>query len=138
MAEGRGGAQGQKFRISLGLPVGAVSLRESFRRLCLIRLETRLCATVSVPDRLPRSPYRPPTHPHPPLTHPPPSPSPHIPRFPSVKVINCGDNSGAKNLFIMAVTQWGARMNRLPAACVGDFCLGSVKKGKPELRKKGA
>ncbi len=28
-------------------------------------------------------------------------------------------------------------MNRLPAACVGDFCLGSVKKGKPELRKKG-
>ena len=25
MAEGRGGAQGQKYRISLGLPVGAVS-----------------------------------------------------------------------------------------------------------------
>ena len=51
-------------------------------------------------------------------------------------MINCGDNSGAKNLFIMAVTLWGARMNRLPAACVGDFCLGSVEKGKPELRKK--
>ena len=37
----------------------------------------------------------------------------------------------------MAVTLWGTRQNRLPAACVGDFCLGSVKKGKPELRKKG-
>lgn len=27
-------------------------------------------------------------------------------------------------------------MNRLPAACVGDYILASVKKGKPELRKK--
>lgn len=53
-------------------------------------------------------------------------------------MINCGDNSGAKNLYIIAVTLWGARLNRLPAACVGDFVLASVKKGKPELRKKGA
>jgi large subunit ribosomal protein L23e len=36
----------------------------------------------------------------------------------------------------MARTLWGTRQNRLPAACVGDFCLASVKKGKPELRKK--
>lgn len=57
---------------------------------------------------------------------------------PAPQVVNCGDNTGAKNLFIIAVTQWGARLNRLPAACVGDFCLASVKKGKPELRKKGA
>ena len=27
-------------------------------------------------------------------------------------------------------------LNRLPAASVGDMCLVSVKKGKPELRKK--
>ena len=53
-------------------------------------------------------------------------------------MINCGDNSGAKNLYIIAVTLWGARLNRLPAACVGDFVLASVKKGKPEVRKKGA
>jgi large subunit ribosomal protein L23e len=52
-------------------------------------------------------------------------------------VMNCGDNTGAKNLFIMAVTGIGARLNRLPAATVGDFVLASVKKGKPELRKKG-
>jgi large subunit ribosomal protein L23e len=53
-------------------------------------------------------------------------------------VMNCGDNTGAKNLYIIAVTDIGARLNRLPAACIGDFVLASVKKGKPELRKKGA
>lgn len=53
-------------------------------------------------------------------------------------VINCGDNTGAKNLYIIAVGNTGARLNRLPAASVGDFVLASVKKGKPELRKKGA
>jgi large subunit ribosomal protein L23e len=51
-------------------------------------------------------------------------------------VMNCGDNTGAKNLYIIAVSGIGARLNRLPAACVGDFVLASVKKGKPELRKK--
>uniref|UniRef100_A0A8D3B361 Large ribosomal subunit protein uL14 n=1 Tax=Scophthalmus maximus TaxID=52904 RepID=A0A8D3B361_SCOMX len=60
---GRGGSSGAKFRISLGLPVGAV--------------------------------------------------------------INCADNTGAKNLYI-----------RLPAAGVGDMVMATVKKGKPELRKK--
>ena len=28
-------------------------------------------------------------------------------------------------------------MNRLPAAGVGDMVMATVKKGKPELRKKG-
>merc|ERR1712128_314466 len=71
---GRGGASGNKFRITCGLPVGAV--------------------------------------------------------------INCADNSGAKNLFIIAVKGYGGRLNRLPAASVGDMVIASVKKGKPELRKK--
>jgi ribosomal protein L14 len=31
----------------------------------------------------------------------------------------------------------GARLNRLPAAAAGDMVVASVKKGKPELRKKG-
>jgi hypothetical protein len=31
---------------------------------------------------------------------------------------------------------WGARLNRMPAACIGDMFVASVKKGKPELRKK--
>ena len=72
-------------------------------------------------------------HPSKLISHPPLPPSPRL----AQQVIQCGDNSGAKNLYIMAVTLWGTRQNRLPAACVGDFCLGSVKKGKPELRKKG-
>jgi large subunit ribosomal protein L23e len=90
---GRGGVGGGKFRISLGLPVGAV--------------------------------------------------------------INCADNTGAKNLFVISVKGFGSRLNRLPAACVGDmiickiflwiwmrkywiiyFYLATIKKGKPDLRKK--
>jgi len=59
---GRGGTAGSKFRVTLGLPVGAV--------------------------------------------------------------LNCADNTGAKNLFIISVH------------AVGDMVMASVKKGKPELRKK--
>ncbi len=72
---GRSGATGTKFRMTLGLPVGAV--------------------------------------------------------------MNCADNSGAKNLYILAVKGIHARLNRLPAAGVGDMVLATVKKGKPDLRKKG-
>ncbi|XP_078539588.1 large ribosomal subunit protein uL14-like [Lissotriton helveticus] len=70
----RGGSSGVKFRISLGLPVGAV--------------------------------------------------------------INCADNTGAKNLYIISVKGIKGRLNRLPAAGVGDMVMATVKKGKPELRKK--
>ena len=51
-------------------------------------------------------------------------------------VINCADNSGAKNLYIIAVKGIKGRLNRLPAAGVGDMVMASVKKGKPDLRKK--
>ncbi|KAL1227815.1 60S ribosomal protein L23 [Trichinella nelsoni] len=51
-------------------------------------------------------------------------------------VINCADNSGAKNLYVIAVYGIRGRLNRLPAAAVGDMVVVSVKKGKPELRKK--
>ena len=51
-------------------------------------------------------------------------------------VMNCADNSGAKNLYIISVFGIKGHLNRLPAASVGDMCLCSVKKGKPELRKK--
>ena len=73
---GGGGGSGAKFRVSLGLPVGAV--------------------------------------------------------------MNCADNTGAKSLYIISVKGIKGRLNRMPAACVGDLVLGTVKKGKPELRKKGA
>lgn len=56
--------------------------------------------------------------------------------LPTGAVMNCADNSGAKNLYVIAVMGFGARLNRLPAAGVGDMVLCSVKKGKPELRKK--
>jgi large subunit ribosomal protein L23e len=52
-------------------------------------------------------------------------------------IMNCADNSGAKNLYVIAVKRFGARLNRLPAAACGDMVLASVKKGKPDLRKKG-
>ena len=52
--------------------------------------------------------------------------------------MNCADNSGAKNLYVIAVHGIGARLNRLPAAAAGDMVVASVKKGKPELRKKSA
>merc|ERR1711924_72508 len=46
------------------------------------------------------------------------------------------DNTGAKNLYIMGVKGWGSRLNRLPSACSGDMVMATVKKGKPDLRKK--
>ncbi|KAJ1811769.1 60S ribosomal protein L23, partial [Coemansia sp. RSA 2598] len=51
-------------------------------------------------------------------------------------VINCADNSGAKNLNIIAVARVKGRLSRLPAAGVGDLVVATVRKGKPELRKK--
>ena len=45
--------------------------------------------------------------------------------------------TGAKNLYIIAVGGIRGRLNRLPAAANGDMVLATVKKGKPELRKKG-
>lgn len=103
---GRGGSAGGKFRISLAMPVGAV--------------------------------------------------------------INCADNTGGKNLYVIAVHGIRGRLNRyvyfyrctntqtkdptphvfltqptyklflfrLPAAGCGDMFVATVKKGKPELRKK--
>ena len=68
---GRGGVGGGKFRISLGLPVGAV--------------------------------------------------------------INCADNTGAKNLFIISVKGFGSRLNRLPAACVGDMVISKTKRKTSDL-----
>ena len=53
-------------------------------------------------------------------------------------IMNCADNTGAKNLYIISVVGWGARLNRLPAAACGDMVMATVKKGKPDLRKKGA
>lgn len=51
--------------------------------------------------------------------------------------MNCADNTGAKNLYIISVKGIKGRLNRMPSAGIGDLVLATVKKGKPELRKKG-
>ncbi|CAD2216653.1 large subunit ribosomal protein L23e [Angomonas deanei] len=51
-------------------------------------------------------------------------------------VVNCSDNTGAKNLYTIAVKGYHGRLNRLPSSALGDMIMCSVKKGKPELRKK--
>ncbi|SJM85381.1 probable 60S ribosomal protein L23-B [Zygosaccharomyces bailii] len=56
--------------------------------------------------------------------------------LPTGAIMNCADNSGARNLYVVAVKGCGARLNRLPAASLGDMVMATVKKGKPELRKK--
>jgi large subunit ribosomal protein L23e len=56
--------------------------------------------------------------------------------LPVAATINCADNTGAKNLYIISVKGIKGRLNRLPSACVGDMVMATVKKGKPDLRKK--
>lgn len=51
-------------------------------------------------------------------------------------LLKCADNSGAKILRCIGVKGYRGRLNRLPAAAPGDICVVSVKKGKPDLRKK--
>ncbi|XP_059436076.1 large ribosomal subunit protein uL14x/uL14z/uL14y [Corylus avellana] len=56
--------------------------------------------------------------------------------LPVAATMNCADNIGAKNLYIISVKGIKGRLNRLPSACVGDMVMATVKKGKPDLRKK--
>merc|ERR1712224_1198469 len=56
--------------------------------------------------------------------------------LPCGAVMNCADNTGAKNLYIMAVNGIKGRLNRIPSAASGSMVLATVKKGKPELRTK--
>ena len=68
-----------------------------------------------------------------------------IPRKPRVKMtrgvqtetrLRVVDNSGAKEVKIIGVKGLVGRLNRIPAAAPGDVVVCSVKKGKPDLRKK--
>ena len=56
--------------------------------------------------------------------------------LPAGAMINCADNTGAKNLYIISVKGIKVQLNRLSAAGVGDMVMATVKKGKAELRKK--
>lgn len=57
--------------------------------------------------------------------------------LPVAATMNCADNTGAKNLYIISVVGWGSKLNRYPSGAPGDMVMASVKKGKPDLRKKG-
>jgi large subunit ribosomal protein L14 len=46
------------------------------------------------------------------------------------------DNSGAKVLKIFSVVGLKTKLGRVPAAGVGDLVMATVKKGRPDMRKK--
>ena len=54
-------------------------------------------------------------------------------------VINCADNTGAKNLYVISVTRTGARLNKLPAACVfcSSFIISSCRRHVHCFRQEG-
>lgn len=49
--------------------------------------------------------------------------------------LDCVDNTGARTLFVIAVTKYRGGKNRMPCAGIGDMVVVSVKKGTPEMRK---
>ena len=51
-------------------------------------------------------------------------------------LINCSENTGAKDLSIISVKGLKGRLNKLPAPGEGDMVTATAKKGKAELRKK--
>lgn len=68
-----------------------------------------------------------------------------LPRKPRVKMtrgvqtetrLKVIDNSGAKEVKIIGVKGVHGRLNRIPSGAPGDILVCSVKKGKPDLRKK--
>ena len=51
-------------------------------------------------------------------------------------VMNCADNTGANNLYIVSVQGIKGSLNKIPGATVGNMVMATCKKGKPELRTK--
>jgi len=49
--------------------------------------------------------------------------------------LNCADNTGAKELQIIAVKKYRGVRRRMPKACIGSLVVCSVKKGRRDLRK---
>jgi large subunit ribosomal protein L14 len=49
--------------------------------------------------------------------------------------VTCADNTGARELRLISVIGYKGRLKRMPAGCVGDQVVVSVRKGRPDLRK---
>lgn len=59
----------------------------------------------------------------------------NVPRAIQLKSrLNCIDNTGAKELELVAVKGYKGRLRRLPKAGIGDVVICSVKKGKEKVR----
>ena len=59
----------------------------------------------------------------------------NIPRSIQLKTrINCVDNTGAKELELIAVKGYKGKLRRLPKAGIGDVVICTVKKGKEKVR----
>ncbi|TMW89869.1 hypothetical protein EJD97_016532 [Solanum chilense] len=56
--------------------------------------------------------------------------------LPEATTVHCADEAGVKNLYIISLKGIKGRLNRLPSACVGDMVIATLKKGKPNLKKK--
>lgn len=54
--------------------------------------------------------------------------------LPTRAIVKVADNSGAKELQIIAVKQYRGVKRRQPSARVGDIVVGVVKSGKPEIK----
>jgi len=50
--------------------------------------------------------------------------------------LKCDDNTGAKTIQILSVIHYRGRRRRVGKAGVADIVICTVKKGKPEIRKK--
>jgi large subunit ribosomal protein L14 len=50
-------------------------------------------------------------------------------------LINCADNTGARQLKVISITGYSGTVNRHPKAGLGDKITVSVTKGTPEMRR---
>ncbi|CAI9101979.1 OLC1v1000159C1 [Oldenlandia corymbosa var. corymbosa] len=48
--------------------------------------------------------------------------------LPVAATVNCTDNTGVKNLYIISVKGMKGRLNRLPSDCVDDMVMATAKK----------
>nr|GMD61070.1 60S ribosomal protein L23 [Ipomoea batatas] len=53
--------------------------------------------------------------------------------LPVAATVNCADNTGAKNLYIISVKGIKGRLNRLPSACVGDMVSVNASRGAERM-----
>ena len=56
--------------------------------------------------------------------------------LPMSAVMNCADNSGAKNLYVIAVINIKGRLNKLPSAAPGDPSCARARRASPSCGRR--